>query len=176
MDSHAIPNYNALARQYLSLKKKYQQVYFELQKEKESNKRLQKKIIELSAKNCASGELSEKIQETDELDNQICEVVGKKMARENILLRKQMDQLKRQSTNVVEAPHKMPNETEKHIVVGDVEEFEVVALLSHRGRKPNREFLVQWKGYTTNEASWESQQNLSCPSILKKYLKKNRLA
>lgn len=56
------------------------------------------------------------------------------------------------------------------------EEFEVDELLEHRGRKPNRKFLVRWKNFSPKHNSWESEKNLkSCSKILKEYLKKHRL-
>ena len=46
-------------------------------------------------------------------------------------------------------------------LIDSKEEYEVKAVLEHRG-KPNRHtFLIRWKGYSTAEDTWEPERNLS---------------
>ena len=40
------------------------------------------------------------------------------------------------------------------------EEYEVEAILGHRGKPGHHTFLIQWKGYSTAEDTWEPEQNL----------------
>lgn len=164
-----ISKYKTLTRQYIKLKKKYQNIFIELQKMKEENQELKKKLSEISdRKDNSNISIQTHIQENNELKKKLCKASDNDngIARENTMLRKKIDQLKRQSINIVEKS----DEKKK------TEEYEVEALIAHRKRKPNREFLVHWKGYSADESSWEKEQNLCCPTILNKYLKKNRLA
>ena len=40
------------------------------------------------------------------------------------------------------------------------EEYEVEAVLGHRGKPGHRTFLIRWKGYSTAEDTWEPERNL----------------
>ena len=40
------------------------------------------------------------------------------------------------------------------------EEYEVEAILGHRGRPSRRTFLIRWKGYSAAEDTWEPERNL----------------
>ena len=40
------------------------------------------------------------------------------------------------------------------------EEYEVEAVLGHRGRPGRCTFLIRWKGYSTAEDTWEPERNL----------------
>ena len=40
------------------------------------------------------------------------------------------------------------------------EEYEVKAILRHRGRPSRRTFLIRWKGYSVAEDTWEPERNL----------------
>jgi hypothetical protein len=45
------------------------------------------------------------------------------------------------------------------IIQGE-EEYEVEAILDHRGGKCRRQYLVKWKGYPSSDATWEPRQAL----------------
>lgn len=51
------------------------------------------------------------------------------------------------------------------------EEYEVDAILKHRETSSGREYLIHWKGYGSEEDSWEKAANLSCPKMLNKYIR-----
>ncbi len=54
------------------------------------------------------------------------------------------------------------------IIIDDHEEFEVEAILEHRGEEQDREYLVKWKDY--EEPTWEPAENLEhCPRRLRAY-------
>ena len=57
------------------------------------------------------------------------------------------------------------------IVVDGEEEFEVEAILRHKGSGARRLYHVLWKGYPITEASWQPESHLhSAPQILEEYL------
>ena len=57
------------------------------------------------------------------------------------------------------------------IVVDGEEEYEVEAILRHKGKGARRLYLVMWKGYPIIEASWEPESHLqNAPLILEDYL------
>ena len=57
------------------------------------------------------------------------------------------------------------------IVVDGEEEFEVEAILMHKGMGAQRLYQVLWKGCPITEASWEPKSHLhNAPQILEDYL------
>ena len=56
------------------------------------------------------------------------------------------------------------------IVVDGEEEFEVEAILRHKGSGARRLYQVLWKGYPITKASWEPESHLhNTPQILEEY-------
>ena len=45
-------------------------------------------------------------------------------------------------------------------LIDSKEEYEVEVVIGHRGRPGRRTFLIQWKGYSTAEDTWEPERNL----------------
>ena len=55
-------------------------------------------------------------------------------------------------------------------VIDNEEEYEVKAILSHKGPKAHRLYLTTWKGYLSAENIWEPESNLRhSTSILSRY-------
>ena len=53
-------------------------------------------------------------------------------------------------------------------------EYEVEAILAHRGNGNRRRYLVRWKGYSSADDTWESERNLKNASeVLSAYKKLN---
>ena len=48
----------------------------------------------------------------------------------------------------------------KPVIIEEEEEFEVEKILNKRIVQGKEKFLVQWKGYTAEEDTWESRENL----------------
>ena len=50
------------------------------------------------------------------------------------------------------------------------EEYEVKAILGHKGRPGCRTFLIRWKGYSAAEDTWEPERNLgNAQPLITKY-------
>ena len=66
-------------------------------------------------------------------------------------------------------------------IVDEEPEYEVESILKRRVRKIGKgarvEFLVHWKGYPSEEDTWEPKSNLThCKEILKEFYKQEKEA
>jgi hypothetical protein len=70
-------------------------------------------------------------------------------------------------TNFLEPPPEL---------VGGNEEYEVEKVLGHRthGRWKKKQYLIKWKGYSKAHNSWEPEENLNAPDLMKEYHNQNR--
>jgi hypothetical protein len=61
-------------------------------------------------------------------------------------------------------------------LVGGNEEYEVEKVLGHRthGWWKKRQYLIKWKGYSEAHNSWEPEENLNAPDLVKEYHNQNR--
>jgi len=57
----------------------------------------------------------------------------------------------------VEGQKKIPP---KPVIIEEEEEFKVEKILNKRMIRGKEKFLVRWKGYTVEEDTWESRENL----------------
>ena len=57
----------------------------------------------------------------------------------------------------------------------DDESYVVEAIIDHRGPANKREFLVKWRGYSSEENSWEPYSNFDDVSCIRKYHKRRKL-
>ena len=59
------------------------------------------------------------------------------------------------------------------IMVDGEGEYEVEAILRHKGKGARRLYQVLWKGYPVTEASWEPESHLrNASSLLEDYLRR----
>ena len=59
------------------------------------------------------------------------------------------------------------------ILVDGEEEYEVEAILRHKGKGARHLYLVLWKGYPITEPSWEPESHLhNAPQVLEDYLRR----
>ena len=59
-------------------------------------------------------------------------------------------------------------------IIDGQEEFEAESILEHRTRRNRQEFLVLWKDYPREDATWEPASNLAhSPLVLRKYKREN---
>lgn len=142
-----------LIDQYISLKQKYQELFYKHEEKKTENDHLKQQIRELQNENKELKSLSDT-----------------NVHRENKQLIAKVKQLRRSSCAVTVTPIKSSPKREKK------EEYEVEKIVKHRGRKGKREFLVRWKNFSNDQDTWVKETDLSCPAILKNYKEKCRIA
>ena len=59
------------------------------------------------------------------------------------------------------------------IMVEGHEEYEVEAILRHKGKGARRLYQVLWKGFPITKASWEPESHLAnAPQVLEEYLRR----
>jgi len=63
------------------------------------------------------------------------------------------------------------NQEPPPITINDEEEYEVEQILDKRKHYGKVQYLIKWKGYPLSEASWEPEENLNCPELLKEFNK-----
>ncbi|CAK9797973.1 Chromobox protein homolog 5 [Anthophora quadrimaculata] len=55
----------------------------------------------------------------------------------------------------------------------DQKEFEVEKIIEvHFKKNKTRQFLIRWKGFTSADDSWEPEENLNCPDLIEKFMRK----
>lgn len=68
------------------------------------------------------------------------------------------------STSKIAIDKFTPNEPTKNHV------YEVERLVSHKTQDGSKYFLIRWKGYDASFDTWEREDNLNCPKLMKNYL------
>ena len=59
------------------------------------------------------------------------------------------------------------------VMVEGHEEYEVEAILRHKGKGAQRLYEVLWKGFPITEASWEPESHLAnAPQVMEEYLRR----
>lgn len=66
-------------------------------------------------------------------------------------------------------PGRKPNPPPPPILVDGEQEWEVEDILNSRMFRNRFEYLVKWKGYGIEEASWEPRENIHAPRLLTKF-------
>lgn len=166
-----------------SLREKYNHVVFELQQskeiiksfdtERENFKALIARNEELLLKTDAEkGTLLQKLQllQKENAANLINVKAGTTAMKKEINeLRARIKQIQ-SSVSHDKSSHQQnsPPDNEKDV-------FEVQELLRHKETKSGRLFLVRWEGFGPDDDSWVLESNLQCPTLLKTYMKKNRI-
>jgi len=71
-------------------------------------------------------------------------------------------------------PEQLPLDVGATEEEADDEELEVKAIRNVRREKGQVQYLVSWKGYSNKHNSWEPQDNLSCPELLKVFHRRRK--
>ena len=59
-------------------------------------------------------------------------------------------------------------------LIAEEEEYEIERILCHQGNLSNCSFFIRWKGFSTEEDSWEPEQNLKyAKSALEEYKRRH---
>lgn len=154
----------SLIDEFISLKKKYQELFYKHEEMKTENKHLKRKICELQKEN----------NELNQSDTNV--------HRQNKKLMAKVTQMRR---SIHATPQKSPIKYEKKNETGKTKEdeeeeedgqYEIEKLMKHRGRAGDREFLVRWKNFGKENDTLVKEANLSCPRLLKPYKNKHRIA
>lgn len=166
-----------LLKEIVTLRKEHQQTFLQLQKcnrqqdeiKYEFNLR-EKSFTEKSIKfnnNIKNLEAEKNVMEntakknektiehlTDQLKKEIKKSNG--LSRQNNILNARLKQM---STTVV---------TDDGQANSDV--FEAERIVDHKRNGSKRIFRIRWKGFGAKDDTWEPEENLFCPSIMKEYL------
>lgn len=95
----------------------------------------------------------------------------KQLTKQNNVYTAQIKQLQ-QAATVSTMPEAANDANE---TVASSEEYEVECIQKHRTIKGRRRYLVRWKDYTAENASWIWEEDLFCPDILATYKQKKKL-
>lgn len=49
-------------------------------------------------------------------------------------------------------------------------DYEVEKILDHKTVQTHRQYLIRWKGYDSDDDTWEKASDLKCPKLLNGYL------
>lgn len=166
-----------LLSELLTIRTKYNETFFELQKLKDQEAAI-KKNFESASKQAT--ELKDKVIALDqELSNskkglEAAQKMIVSLQDKNVGLSDSNDSYKA-DLNVLRkenrALHAQIAQIEK-CGSDDAEEYEVEKLLDHK-TVTELHFLVRWKNYDADHDSWVSKSNLSCTKILKTYMRQN---
>lgn len=139
-----------LIDQFISLRQKYQALFYKHEETKSENIHLKQQIQDLQNEN-------KELKSSSDTN----------VHRENKQLVAKVKQLRRSSCAVIATPQKSSPKREKQTV------YEVENIVKHRGRKGKREFQ---KNFSSQHDTWVREADLSCPAILNKYKVKYRIA
>lgn len=87
-----------------------------------------------------------------------------------------MSSLKRQLAAKEEQFEQLPTKIETKCTKKKVTEtkdiFEAERIVQHKKEGEKILYLVRWRGYGSNDDTWEPEENLMCPSLLREYNQK----
>lgn len=172
-----------------SLREKYSKVVFDLQKLKETIALLESERENLNAQSVKNIELlfssdTEKKALMQQLEilreenrTRLSEFQKEKQAdtSEMKILNKKNNELRARIKQIHSSIDQVKSSRHQNSIEENEENiYEVQDILTHKENKSGRFFYVRWKGFGPEEDGWVKESDLSCPAILKSYLKKNK--
>lgn len=155
----------SIIRDFIDLKGENQLMYYQLQEMSSEIEQLKAEITKIKEEKAkVENEFASwKKDHTENIEGDHDESI---IFHENKVLHAKLKQLQRNSlANTTASPQKSESE----------QEYEVEKLVKHRKRKGKRQFLVRWKNFTSDSDTWQNEDDLNCPAVLKQYLKDNKL-
>lgn len=159
-----------LTSEIASLKTVNNDMFYELQKAKESIKFFEVENQALKSKNAIEvREFEEKVQSAEQklvalqTEVQFVKSQLETSKKENIYLKAKCQELQLGI-----------DQSQTDTNVSDKENsgnYEVDQILDHKMKRKSRFFLVRWAGYDPSHDSWVVEDNLCCPNILERYKK-----
>lgn len=148
-----------VALSYRQLKSEHSSISNEKEKLKE----------ELSAKESHIKQLQSEYNKKKEQDANSIE----NLTRENKTLKAQLKQLQSGISNHQSSEiNKIKSTNDANSI--DDKVYEIEAIIDHKGGKNSRQYLVRWKGYSSDDDTWEKESHFY-PEILNKYKKMKNL-
>lgn len=172
-----------------TLREKYSQVVFDLQKSKQTVNSLVLELDEVKAQLARSDELllssngdkQTLLQQLENLRKEICtnltifQQEKQAGAGQMKILKKENNELRARLKQVqLSINQNQPSRRQKTHEANENNTYEVHQLLDHKENKSGRFFFVSWKGFGPEENSWVKESDLLCPALLKSYLKKKK--
>lgn len=166
---HQIDNLKAELQRVILAYRQLKSEYSTLSLEKENLK--EEISAHLKQKDELQSLLTQLQIEYDEKKEQDANAIAK-LTRENKTFKAQLKQLQ---TGI--SHHQLSFENNEAKSTSDADSiddnvYEVEAINDHKGlNKNSRQYLVRWKGYGSDDDTWEKESSLNCPAILNKYKK-----
>lgn len=164
---------------------KYAEAVFELQKAKDTIRKLEaenemlSEEVENKTKSLDSANEEIKLLCT-RLDNTMNDVKTPRKTNNDTSVKSQprsatKSQIKIQNGSAVKSDEQFQLKKSKRPTADNQnDEFEVERILDDKKVRTGRKFLVRWKGFDADHDLWVHEKNLKCPNILKKYFNKKK--
>lgn len=120
---------------------------------------------EISSKNSILKEKEELQIKFDKIKEEAANLM-----RENKMITGQLKQLQH---GIVNQSVERDEEKTSNDANDDDKVYDVDAIINHKGGQKNRQYLVRWKGYGSDDDTWEKESSLDC--VLCKYKKEKNL-